>query len=92
MKKKSFAFGAGQFSLETLAGGRPGTASVQNPGGEGGGAGGCRIQGLGPAAPPGHGMLLPPHCLPCRNTVSRPGDPVPGGRGRSECDQISQAP
>ena len=56
MKKKNGAFGAGQFSLGTLAGGRPGTTIFQNPGGGGGGgAGGCRIQGPGPAAPPwGH--------------------------------------
>ena len=53
MKKKIGAFGAGQFSLGTLAGGRPGTTIFQNPGG--GGAGGCRIQGPGPAAPPGYG-------------------------------------
>ena len=32
--------GAGQFSLETLVGGRPGTAIFQNPGGGGGGLGG----------------------------------------------------
>ena len=54
MKKKIGAFGAGQFSLGTLVGGRPGTTIFQNPGGGGGGgAGGCRIQGPGPAAPPG---------------------------------------
>ena len=52
MKKKIGAFGAGQFSLGTLVGGRPGTTIFQNLGG-GGGAGGCRIQGPGPAAPPG---------------------------------------
>ena len=51
MKKKIGAFGAGQFSLGTLVGGRPGTTIFQNPGG-GGGAGGCRIQGPGPATPP----------------------------------------
>ena len=51
MKKKFGAFGARQFSLETLVGGRPGTTIFQNPGGGGGGWGG-RIQGLGPAAPP----------------------------------------
>ena len=39
MKKKIGAFGAGQFSLGTLAGGRPGTTIFQNPGG-GGGLGG----------------------------------------------------
>ena len=37
MKKKIGAFGAGQFSLGTLAGGRPGTTIFQNPGGGGGG-------------------------------------------------------
>ena len=52
MKKKIGAFGAGQFSLGTLACGRPGTTIFQNPGGGGGGAGGCRIQGPGPAGPP----------------------------------------
>ena len=49
MKKNFGAFGAGQFSLETLVGGRPGTTIFRNPGG---GAGGGRIQGPGPAAPP----------------------------------------
>ena len=39
MKKKIGAFGAGQFSLGTLAGGRPGTTIFQNPGGGGGGWG-----------------------------------------------------
>ena len=54
MKNKFGAFGARQFSLETLVGGRPGTTIFQNPGGEGGGggAGGGRIQGPGPATPP----------------------------------------
>ena len=52
MRKKIGAFGAGQFSPGTLVDGRPGTTIFQNPGG-GGGAGGCRIQGPGPAAPPG---------------------------------------
>ena len=46
MKKKIGAFGAGQFSLGTLVGGRPGTTIFQNPGGGG------RIQGPGLAAPP----------------------------------------
>ena len=45
---KHIVFGAGQFSLGTLVGGRPGTTIFQNPGGGGG-----RIQGPGPAAPPG---------------------------------------
>ena len=39
MKKKFGAFGARQFSLETLVGGRPGTTIFQKPGG-GGGLGG----------------------------------------------------
>ena len=33
--KKKGTFGAGQFSLETLVGGRPGTTIFQNPGGGG---------------------------------------------------------
>ena len=49
MKKKFGAFGAGQFSLETFVGGRPGTTIFQNPGG-GGGAGGVAYKG--PARPP----------------------------------------
>ena len=66
MKKKIGAFGAGQFSLGTLVEGRPGTTIFQNPGGGGGGLGGGRIQGPGPAAPPGprlmmECMLLPKH-------------------------------
>ena len=36
MKKKIGAFGAGQFSLETLVGGRSATTTSQNPGGGGG--------------------------------------------------------
>ena len=36
MKKNFGAFGAGQFSLDTLVGGRPGTTIFQNPGGGGG--------------------------------------------------------
>ena len=41
MKKKIGAFGAIEFSLGTLVGGRPGTTIFQNPGGgEGGGLGG----------------------------------------------------
>ena len=35
MKKNFGAFGTGQFSLETLVGGRPGTTIFQNPGGGG---------------------------------------------------------
>ena len=68
MKKKFGAFGAGQFSLETLVGGRPGTTIFQNPWGGGGGLGGGRIQGPGPAAPPragAWGVALPrAHCKP----------------------------
>ena len=55
-KKKNGAFGAGQFSLGTLAGGRPGTTIFQNPEG-GGGRGGGGGQGVshtrtGPGRPP----------------------------------------
>ena len=65
MKKKIGAFGTGQFSLGTLVGGQPGTTIFQNPGvGRGGGGGwGGRIQGPGPAAPPGadnHRRTPPP--------------------------------
>ena len=35
MEKKNGAFGAGQFSLGTLAGGRPGTTIFQTQGGGG---------------------------------------------------------
>ena len=72
MEKKIGAFGAGQFSLGTLAGGRPGTTIFQNPRGGGGGAGGCRIQGPGPAAPPWHnahaeaGILTQEYLSPVR--------------------------
>ena len=54
MKKKKGAWGAGQLSLGTRVGGRRGTTIFLNPGPGrgGGGAGGCRIQGGGPAAPP----------------------------------------
>ena len=71
MKKKFGAFGARQFSLGTLVGGRPGTTIFQNPGGggRGGGAGGGRIQGPGPAAPPG---VLCVHIL---QRVGGPGEP-----------------
>ena len=51
MEKKIGAFGAGQFSLETLVGGRPGTTIFQNPGG-GGGLGGSHTR-TGPGRPPG---------------------------------------
>ena len=39
MKKNFGAFGARQFSLETLVGGRPSTTIFQNPGGGGAGGG-----------------------------------------------------
>ena len=89
MKKKIGAFGAGQFSLGTLAGGRPGTTIFQNPGG-GGGAGGCRIQGPGPAAPPCPGAravrVLPlrprPSPRPC-DAASDPCLSVAQERGRT---------
>ena len=53
MKNKIGAFGAGQFSLETLVGGRPGTTIFQNPGGGGGGLGGGSHTRTGPGRPPG---------------------------------------
>ena len=54
MKNKFGAFGAGQFSLETLVGGRPGTTIFQNPGGGGGGGGGWggSHTRTGPGRPP----------------------------------------
>ena len=54
MKKKIGAFGARQFSLETLVGGRPGTTIFQNPGGGGGGGGGWggSHTRTGPGRPP----------------------------------------
>ena len=51
MKKKNGAFGAGQFSLGTLAGGRPGTTIFQNPGGGEGGWGVSHTR-TGPGRPP----------------------------------------
>ena len=57
MKKKIGAFGAGQFSLGTLVGGRPGTTIFQNPVGEGGGLGGVAYKDR--ARPP----PLGPHLL-----------------------------
>ena len=51
MKKKIGAFGARQFFLETLVGGRPGTTIFQNPGGGGGGWGGSHTR-TGPGRPP----------------------------------------
>ena len=57
-KKKNGAFGAGQFSLGTLAGGRPGTTIFQNPegggGGGGGGAGGVAYKDRARPPPPWH--------------------------------------
>ena len=55
MKKKFGAFGAGQFSLETLVGGRPGTTIFQNPGGGGGGLGGVAYKDR--ARPPPRGCF-----------------------------------
>ena len=52
MKKKNGAFGARQFSLGTLAGGRPGTTIFQNPGGGGGGGWGVSHTRTGPGRPP----------------------------------------
>ena len=51
MKKKIGAFGAGQFSLGTLVGGRLGTTIFQNPGG--GGLGGVAYKDR--ARPPPRG-------------------------------------
>ena len=51
MKKKIGAFGAGQFSLGTLVGGRPGTTIFQNPGG-GGGLGGVAYNDRARPPPP----------------------------------------
>ena len=51
MKKKIGAFGARQFSLGTLAGGRPGTTIFQNPGG-GGGLGGVAYKDRARPPPP----------------------------------------
>ena len=52
MKQKFGAFGAGQFPLETLIGGRPGTTIFENQGG-GGGLGGVAYKDR--ARPPPHG-------------------------------------
>ena len=52
MKKKFGAFGARQFSLDTLVGGRPGTTIFQNPGGGGGWGGGGSHTRTGPGRPP----------------------------------------
>ena len=51
MKKKIGAFGARQFSLGTLVGGRPGTTIFQNPEG-GGGDWGVSHTRTGPGRPP----------------------------------------
>ena len=50
MKKKIGAFRAGQFSLGTLVGGRPGTTIFQTPGG--GGGWGVSHTRTGPSRPP----------------------------------------
>ena len=57
MKNKFGAFGARQFSLETLVGGRPGTTIFQNPGGggEGGGVLGGGVAYKDRARPPPRG-------------------------------------
>ena len=60
MKKKFGAFGARQFSLDTLVGGRPGTTIFQNPGGGGGGWGGSHTR-----TRPGP----PPRVYPCHIVV-----------------------
>ena len=52
MKNKFGAFGARQFSLETLVGGQPGTTIFQNPGGGGGGGLGGSHTRTGPGHPP----------------------------------------
>ena len=54
MKKKIGDFVAGQFSLGTLVGGRPGTTIFQNPGGGGGGGlGGVAYKDRARPPPPG---------------------------------------
>ena len=58
MKKKIGAFGAGQLSLGTPVGGRPGTTIFQNPGG-GGGLGVSHTR-TGPSRPPVGERALPP--------------------------------
>ena len=57
MEKKNGAFGAGQFSLGTLAGGRPGTTIFQNPGG-GGGWGGVAYKDRARPPPRVYGFIL----------------------------------
>ena len=61
MEKKIGAFGAGQFSLETLVGGRPGTTIFQNPGGGGGGWGGVAYKDRARPPPPGVIALAAKH-------------------------------
>ena len=59
MKNKFGAFGARQFSLETLVGGRPGTTIFQNPGGGGRGGGGLgRVAYKDRARPPPRDMNI----------------------------------
>ena len=62
MKKKIGAFGAGQFSLETLVGGRPGTTIFQNPGGGGGGGGLVGVAYKDRARPPPRALKEDPNC------------------------------
>ena len=57
IKKKIGAFGAREFSLETLVGGRPGTTIFQNPGGGGGGLGGVAYKDRARPPPRGQGLL-----------------------------------
>ena len=68
MKKKFGAFGAGQFSLETLVGGRPGTTIFQNPGG-GGGLGGVAYKDR--ARPPPRDEEAPCTASVCWRAITR---------------------
>ena len=71
MGKKNGAFGAGQFSLGTLAGGRPGTTIFQNPGGGGeGGLGGVAYKDR--ARPPPRGVRLAHHVPIAYGTTCAP--------------------
>ena len=70
MKKKIGAFGAGQLSLGTLVGGRPGTTIFQNPGGgRGGGAGGGSHTRTRPGRPP----VFSPFFVPVLGTPKKAG-------------------
>ena len=76
-KKKIGAFGAGQFSLGTLAGGRPGTTSFQNPGGRGG-WGVSHTRNKDRARPPPRGCTFLPKQAPCAMRISTvAGFPLP---------------